>query len=202
MGVLHIKSAMTPRMYSLAVKGMGARSFTKMLNVSCTRGNKNPFVTFGSISNQKPPIVRRSSLLSDTILASYPIQTRQSNTVRGQKRSMATTIINPPRDPNTLSNYNNWISTHITANFDVLFDQKKLAGNVIHRLKSVTNAQAHDIILDANNLDIGDVKVDGKSSPWELLPPLDPYGTALKIKLGHGVKLNETVELDVCHQLN
>lgn len=109
------------------------------------------------------------------------------------------TIINSPRDPNTLSNYNNWILTHITANFDILFDQKKLAGNVVHQLKSITDAQSQDIILDANHLDIGDVKVDGKQSQWELLPPLESYGTALKIKLGHAVKLNETIEVDVRH---
>lgn len=70
---------------------------------------------------------------------------------------------------------------------------------MVHRLKSITDAQSQDIILDTNQLDIGDVKVDGKPSHWELLPPLDPYGTALKIKLGHGVKLNETVEVDVRH---
>lgn len=111
---------------------------------------------------------------------------------------MATTIINPPRDPNTLSNYNNWISTHITANFDILFDQKKLAGNVVHRLKSITDAQSQDIILDSNHLDIGGVKVDGKPSQWELLQPLEPYGTALKVKLDQGVKLHDIVEVDVC----
>ena len=121
---------------------------------------------------------------------------------RGQRRTMATTIINSPRDPNTLSNYNNWISTHITANFDILFDQKKLEGNVIHRLKSITDAQSQDIILDTNHLKIDDVKVDGKTSHWDLLPPLDPYGSALKIKLEQGVKLNETVEVDVRHILN
>lgn len=115
---------------------------------------------------------------------------------------MATTIINPPRDPNTLSNYNNWITTHITANFDILFDQKKLAGNVVHRLKSITAAQSQDIILDTNHLKIDDVKVDGKTSRWDLLPALDPYGSALKIKLDQGVKLNETVEVDVRHILN
>jgi leukotriene-A4 hydrolase len=111
---------------------------------------------------------------------------------------MATaSVINPPRDPNTLSNYNNWVSTHITANFDILFDQRKLAGNVVHRLQSITDAQSRDIILDANHLDIGAVKVDGKPSPWELLPPLEPYGTALKINLEQGVKLNETIEVEV-----
>lgn len=111
--------------------------------------------------------------------------------------SMAS-IINPPRDPNTLSNYNNWISTHITANFEVFFDQKKLAGNVIHQLKSITHCESQDILLDTNFLDIEGVAVDGKASKWELLPRLEPYGTALKIKLDQGVELHKVVEVDVC----
>ncbi|KAL2002046.1 hypothetical protein VTN02DRAFT_728 [Thermoascus thermophilus] len=106
-------------------------------------------------------------------------------------------IINPPRDPNTLSNYNNWISTHVTANLDILFDQQKLAGNVIHKLKSITNGESRDIILDTNHLDIGEIKVNGKQSEWELLPRLEPYGTGLKIKLDSPVGLNETVEVDI-----
>jgi leukotriene-A4 hydrolase len=108
------------------------------------------------------------------------------------------TIINPPRDPNTLSNYNNWLSTHITANFEILFDQKKLAGNVVHRLKSITDGQSRDILLDTSHLAIDGVKVDGKSSKWELLAPLEPFGTALRIQLDQGVKLHEVVEVDVC----
>lgn len=107
-------------------------------------------------------------------------------------------IINPPRDPNTLSNYNNWISIHVTANLDILFDQQKLAGNVIHKFKSITNGESRDIILDTNHLDIGEIKVNGKQSEWELLPRLEPYGTGLKIKLDSPVGLNETVEVDVC----
>jgi leukotriene-A4 hydrolase len=110
------------------------------------------------------------------------------------------TVIHPPRDPNTLSNYNNWVSTHITANFDILFEQKRLVGNVVHKLKSITNAESTDIVLDTNHVDIGDVKVNGQPSHWEILPPLEPYGAALKIKLNQGVKLNETVEVDVCYQ--
>lgn len=105
--------------------------------------------------------------------------------------------IHPPRDPNTLSNYNNWICTHITANFDILFDQKKLVGNVIHKLKSTTNGESQEIILDSNHVAIGDVKIDGKPSEWELLPPLEPYGSALKIKLDQGVNLNETIDVEV-----
>lgn len=110
---------------------------------------------------------------------------------------MATATINPPRDPNTLSNYNNWRSTHITANLDILFDQKKLVGNVVHQFKSITDAESRDIILDTSYLDIGEIKVDGKLSKWELLPALEPFGTPLKIRLEKGVPLNGTVEVDV-----
>lgn len=102
-----------------------------------------------------------------------------------------------PRDPNTLSNYNNWRSTHITANFDIHFDQKKLAGNVVHKFKSITDAESREIILDTSHLDIGTVKVDGQPSKWELMAPLEPFGTPLKISLEQGVKLNGFIEVDV-----
>ncbi|GIC84933.1 bifunctional aminopeptidase/epoxide hydrolase [Aspergillus udagawae] len=106
-------------------------------------------------------------------------------------------VVNPPRDPNTLSNYNNWVSTHITANFDILFDQRKLAGNVVHLFRSTTHGESNHIILDTNHLDIGGVKVNGQPSEWEFLPRLEPYGTPLKIKLDQGVKLNEIIEVDI-----
>lgn len=107
-------------------------------------------------------------------------------------------VVTNPRDPNTLSNYNNWRSTHITANFDILFDQKKLVGNVVHRFKSTTDAESREIILDTSYLDIGSVKVNGQPSKWELLSPLAPFGTPLKISLDKAVELNGFVEVDVC----
>lgn len=110
-------------------------------------------------------------------------------------RTMAT--INP-RDPNTVSNYNNWRSTHVTANFDILFDQKKLVGNVVHQFKSITDSESREIILDTSHLKIDSVKVDGQPSKWEFLPPLEPFGVPLKISLDQGVKLNGTIEVDVC----
>ncbi|KAA8652296.1 bifunctional aminopeptidase/epoxide hydrolase [Aspergillus tanneri] len=112
------------------------------------------------------------------------------------------TVSNPLRDPNTLSNYNNWTSTHISANFDILFEQKKLVGNVIYILKSTTPAECTDIILDTSYVDIGGVKIDGKTSSWELLPRLEPYGAALKIKLDQGVNLNETIAVDCTFDFN
>ncbi|KAL2824679.1 leukotriene A-4 hydrolase [Aspergillus cavernicola] len=110
------------------------------------------------------------------------------------------TLINPPRDPNTLSNYNNWICTHTTANFEIFFEQKKLIGNVIHKLRSITNAETEEIILDSNHVDIGEIQVAGSPAKWELLPPLGPYGTALKIKLDQPVKLDEIIDVNISVQ--
>ncbi|KAL4925877.1 bifunctional aminopeptidase/epoxide hydrolase [Aspergillus undulatus] len=114
-------------------------------------------------------------------------------------RSMAT-LINPPRDPNTLSNYNNWICTHTTANFEILFEQKKLIGNVVHKLRSTTNAETKEILLDSSNVDVGGVQVAGSPVKWEILPPLGPYGTALKINLENPVKLDEIIDVDISVQ--
>lgn len=123
--------------------------------------------------------------------SSYCVITSRSLAVR----NMA--VVTNPRDPNTLSNYNNWRTTHITANFDILFDQKKLVGNVIHQFKSTTDAESREIILDTSHLDIGAVKVDGQPCKWELSSPLEPFGTPLRISLDKDVELNGTVEVDV-----
>jgi len=114
-------------------------------------------------------------------------------------RKMAT--VSNPRDPNTLSNYNNWRSAHITANFEILFEQKKLVGNVVHRFRSTTDAQSKEIILDTSHLDIGEIKVDGQPSKWELLAPLEPLGTPLKISLEKGVEREGMIEVDVSRKI-
>ncbi|GLB12082.1 hypothetical protein AtubIFM57258_009360 [Aspergillus tubingensis] len=154
-----------------------------------------PFTLFWRISSPRVP-----SFTGLKANVNFSTQVRWSFRLpQIHRRSMATSI-NPPRDPNTLSNYNNWICTHITANFDILFDQKKLVGNVIHKLKSTTNGDSKEIILDSNHVTIGDVKIDGKPSDWELLPPLEPYGSALKIKLDQGVNLDETIDVEISVQ--
>jgi leukotriene-A4 hydrolase len=114
---------------------------------------------------------------------------------RNQYHNMSNTMTNPPRDPNTLSNYNNWLTAHTTANFEILFEEQKLSGNVILTLKSITNSETEEIILDTSYLDISEVKVNGKSSTWELLPRIEPYGSALKILLEAGIPVDQTVEV-------
>ena len=112
------------------------------------------------------------------------------------------TIIRTPRDPNTLSNYNNFLTTHTTANFTVDFEKKRLAGNVVLDLKSVTNAEAKQILLDTSNLDIKNVKIEGTSPKWDLSSRLEPYGSALSIKLDKGVDLDQIVQVDVSQTLD
>ena len=109
-----------------------------------------------------------------------------------------TTTINPPRDPNTLSNYNNWRTTHTTASFHVLFDEQRLTGSVSLDMQSITEAESSEIILDSSYLDISQVKVDGQVAQWHLLPRLEPYGAALKIqveKAVHGQQVRVSIDV-------
>jgi leukotriene-A4 hydrolase len=57
--------------------------------------------------------------------------------------------INSPRDPNTLSNYNNFLTSHVVANFDIDFKKRTLEGSVQLSLKSITEAESDEIILDS-----------------------------------------------------
>lgn len=118
-------------------------------------------------------------------------------TLTYRQYSMDATIVNPPRDPNTLSNYNAFRTTRTTVNFDILFDKQQLTGNVIHQLKSLTNSESREVILDSSFLNIHHVKVDGKQNKFELLPRQEPYGSALKIPLAEGVALGKTVDIDI-----
>lgn len=127
------------------------------------------------------------------IRISWSVQISRAST----RRSMAT-IVNVPRDPNTLSNYHNWRCNHITANFDILFHEKKLVGSVTQTFQSATDGESQEIVLDSNHVNIGSITLDGRPLAWELLPPSDPYGRALKIKLDRSVKKNETIDIEVC----
>lgn len=106
--------------------------------------------------------------------------------------------MNPPRDPNTLSNYNHWVTTHTTANFEILFEEQRLSGNVILTLKSISNSETKEIVLDTSYLDISEVKVNGSLAKWELLSRMEPYGSALKIHLVTGITTDGTVEVLIC----
>ncbi|KIW64892.1 leukotriene A-4 hydrolase/aminopeptidase [Phialophora macrospora] len=120
---------------------------------------------------------------------------RQAHSVWNKLRTMAT--INSPRDPNTLSNYNNWRTVHTSTNFDILFDEQKLKGNVTHSFESLTDGESDAILLDSNHVQIHSIKADGKAAEWELLSRLEPYGNPLKIKLNRRLKLQEKIDIEI-----
>lgn len=86
-------------------------------------------------------------------------------------------------DPNTLSNYDQFVTVHTTANFSIDFEQKILFGNILFKIKALVDPKKNDLILDASFLDVEDIIVDGILSPWNLLPRTEPYGNALRISL-------------------
>lgn len=101
------------------------------------------------------------------------------------------------RDPNTLSNYSYFLTTHTVANFDINFEKKILSGNVVLKLKRLEKTDKPDIVLlDTSYLDIEGVQVDGSPAEYELQSRIEPYGSALSIKCGSGSDKDD-VELEV-----
>jgi leukotriene-A4 hydrolase len=47
-------------------------------------------------------------------------------------------------------------------------------------------------------LDIKSIKLNGKEAKWSLADRMEPYGSALSIKLEKGVEKGKDVEVDVC----
>lgn len=114
--------------------------------------------------------------------------------------TMANTTINVPRDPNTLSNYNNWRTSHTKVSIDISFDEQILKGKVTHKLKSITNSETKEIVLDSSHVQIDHIEIDGQSHDFELLPRLEPYGSALKIALKAGLAKDKAIDVSIDFQ--
>lgn len=110
--------------------------------------------------------------------------------------------VNSPRDPNTLSNYHNFVTTHTAVDFTIDFEKQRLSGNVMLDLKSITNAETNEIVLDTSYLDIEDVEVKGQSSKFNVGSRFAPYGSPLAVKLEKGVPMDEHVQLSVRRNVN
>ena len=90
------------------------------------------------------------------------------------------------------------MATHTTANFEIDFEKKRLFGNVVLKLKSISDAETKDILLDTSYLDIKDVRLKGQTlSGWQLLPRFEPYGSPLKISLDKEVEKDQCFEIDI-----
>ena len=104
----------------------------------------------------------------------------------------------PPRDPNTLSNYNYWKTKHTVADLAIDFKKQKLSGTVTLHLESVTEKASEEIILDTSFLDVQGITVNGsKSKDWEVKDRSEPYGSPLSIKVPGGAAKGSIVAVDI-----
>lgn len=105
--------------------------------------------------------------------------------------------VNSPRDPNTLSNYHNFKTTHTAVDYTIDFEKKRFRGSVILDLVSTTHEETNEIVLDTSFLDIDNIKINGKSREYNIAPRIEPYGSPLSIKLESGVPKDKTVQVEV-----
>lgn len=57
--------------------------------------------------------------------------------------------IRTPRDPNTLSNYHNFVTRHTSVDFDIDFERKRLFGSVVLKLECLTDEDVKEVVLDS-----------------------------------------------------
>jgi leukotriene-A4 hydrolase len=89
-----------------------------------------------------------------------------------------------PRDPNTLSNYNNWKTKHTIADLAIDFKKQRIHGTVTLQLESLTEAGCEEIILDSSFVDVQGVSVNGtKTQDWVVKDRTEPFGSPLSIKV-------------------
>lgn len=105
--------------------------------------------------------------------------------------------IKTPRDPNTLSNYHNFVTRHTSVDFDIDFSKKRLFGSVVLTLESLAGEETREIVLDSSFLDISVVEIDGKSAKFHVGDRVEPYGSPLTITLPSAVPKGKTVDIEI-----
>ncbi|USP77408.1 hypothetical protein yc1106_04682 [Curvularia clavata] len=105
--------------------------------------------------------------------------------------------IRTPRDPNTLSNYHNFVTRHTSVDFDIDFERKRLFGSVVLKLESLTDEDVREVVLDSSYLDISVVEVEGKSVKFNVGDRLEPYGSPLSIILPSQVPKGKTIDIEI-----
>ncbi|TVY29225.1 Leukotriene A-4 hydrolase-like protein [Lachnellula hyalina] len=102
-----------------------------------------------------------------------------------------------PRDPNTLSNYNDWKTKHTIADLAIDFKKQRLTGTVTLQLESITDKQSQEIILDTSFLDVQNVSLNGGKSTWEVKARSEPYGSPLSVEVPGGAAKGSIVSLNI-----
>lgn len=114
------------------------------------------------------------------------------------KKGIATMAAAPRRrDPNTLSNYEHFTTTHTKISLAIDFGTRTLAGNAKLKIKSTNNSGQQEIVLDTSHLSILDVSLDDRPCEWQLAPRTEPFGSPLVIKLKQAIKDGDSVDVDV-----
>jgi leukotriene-A4 hydrolase len=112
------------------------------------------------------------------------------------RRTMATFTV--PRDPNTLSNYNNWKTKHTIADLAIDFKKQRLHGTVTLELESITDKESEEIVLDTSFLDVQKISVNGaKNEGFKIKERLEPYGSPLSIPVPGGAAKGSTVTVEI-----
>ncbi|KAK4149713.1 peptidase family M1-domain-containing protein [Chaetomidium leptoderma] len=103
----------------------------------------------------------------------------------------------PVRDPNTLSNYDQWRTRHITANLKVDFTDKCLRGSVVLELESQTDKASSEIILDSSYVSVSSIKLNSTPSQWEVKARTGPNGSPVHVSVPNGAGKGEVVKLEI-----
>ena len=111
--------------------------------------------------------------------------------------TMAAAAASRRRDPNTLSNYEHFTTTHTRIQLAIDFAAQTLACNVKLSLRSTNDSGQQEIILDTSYLSILDVSLNDQPCEWQLAPRTEPFGSPLVIKLGQAIKDGNSVDVDV-----
>ncbi|EEY14431.1 leukotriene A-4 hydrolase [Verticillium alfalfae VaMs.102] len=101
------------------------------------------------------------------------------------------------RDPATLSNYNEWITKHTTANLSIDFKEKILKGKVCLELESLTDRLSKEIILDSSFVKVSGVKVNQATSQWDLKDRSEPFGSPLHVSVPEGAARGDVVRVEI-----
>ncbi|KAK4148073.1 peptidase family M1-domain-containing protein [Dichotomopilus funicola] len=101
------------------------------------------------------------------------------------------------RDPNTVSNYDQWRTRHTTANLHVDFSAKRLRGSVMLELESQTDKASQEIILDSSYVDVSAIKLNAAASKWEVKDRAGPNGSPVHVAVPGGANKGEVVKLEI-----
>lgn len=105
------------------------------------------------------------------------------------------------RDPNTLSNYNHWLTKHTIADLAIDFKAQRLSGSVTLNLESLTDSESEEIVLDTSFLDVKDISINGsKSEDWKVKDRSEPYGSPLSIQIPGGAARGKILAVEIALQ--